>query len=159
MEVNCSAIPENLLEAELFGHEKGAFTDAKAQKKGLLEISHGGTLFLDEIGHMGPQLQVKLLKAIEEKTYRSNRIEERLQEMITEGTVLVDTEGNVEGQINGLAVLGSGDYEIREIQEIGIDRDLPVQAVPAPKIPLNMNRALAHLHSQEMDGYLFSGKF
>lgn len=70
VEVNCSAIPENLLEAELFGHEKGAFTDAKARKKGLLEISHGGTLFLDEIGHMGPQLQVKLLKAIEEKTFR-----------------------------------------------------------------------------------------
>jgi two-component system response regulator AtoC len=70
VEVNCSAIPENLLEAELFGHEKGAFTDAKAQKKGLLEISHGGTLFLDEIGYMSAQLQVKLLKAIEEKTFR-----------------------------------------------------------------------------------------
>ena len=70
VEVNCSAIPENLLEAELFGHEKGAFTDAKAQRKGLLEISHQGTLFLDEIGHMSAKLQVKLLKVIEEKTFR-----------------------------------------------------------------------------------------
>jgi two-component system response regulator AtoC len=70
VEVNCSAIPENLLEAELFGHEKGAFTDAKAQRKGLLETSHGGSLFLDEIGHMSAKLQVKLLKVIEEKTFR-----------------------------------------------------------------------------------------
>ena len=70
VEVNCTAIPETLLEAELFGHETGAFTDAKTQKQGLLEISHGGTLFLDEIGHMSPNLQVKLLKVIEDKAYR-----------------------------------------------------------------------------------------
>jgi DNA-binding NtrC family response regulator len=71
VEVNSSAIPENLLEAELFGHERGAFTDAKTQKRGLLEAAHGGTLFLDEIGHMSPNLQVKLLKVIEEKSYRA----------------------------------------------------------------------------------------
>ncbi len=70
VEVNCSAIPETLLEAELFVHARGAFTDAKAAKKGLLEISHGGTLFLDEIGHMSAKLQVKLLKVIEDKTFR-----------------------------------------------------------------------------------------
>jgi two-component system response regulator AtoC len=70
IEVNSSAIPESLLEAELFGHERGAFTDAKTQKKGLLELAHGGTLFLDEIGHMSPNLQVKLLKVIEEKSFR-----------------------------------------------------------------------------------------
>jgi transcriptional regulator with GAF, ATPase, and Fis domain len=70
VEVNCSAIPESLLEAELFGHAKGAFTDAKASKKGLLEISHEGTLFLDEIGHMSANLQVKLLKVIEDKAFR-----------------------------------------------------------------------------------------
>ena len=70
VEVNSSAIPDNLLEAELFGHERGAFTDAKMQKKGLMEAAHGGTLFLDEIGHMSPNLQVKLLKVIEEKSFR-----------------------------------------------------------------------------------------
>ena len=71
VEVNASAIPETLLEAELFGHERGAFTDAKTQKKGLLEAAYGGTLFLDEIGHMSPNLQVKLLKVIEEKAFRA----------------------------------------------------------------------------------------
>lgn len=70
VEVNCTAIPENLLEAELFGHEKGAFTDAKFSKKGLFEIADGGTLFLDEIGDMPLLLQAKLLKAIEEKRFR-----------------------------------------------------------------------------------------
>jgi len=70
VEVNSSAIPDALLEAELFGHERGAFTDAKTQKKGLMEVADGGTLFLDEIGQMSPNLQVKLLKVIEEKSFR-----------------------------------------------------------------------------------------
>jgi two-component system response regulator AtoC len=70
VEVNCSAMPETLLEAELFGYEKGAFTDAKSRKKGLLEIAEGGTFFLDEIGEMTQNLQVKILKAIEERRFR-----------------------------------------------------------------------------------------
>jgi DNA-binding NtrC family response regulator len=70
VEVNCSAIPGNLLESELFGYEKGAFTDAKVTKKGLFEIAHRGTIFLDEIGQMDPNLQVKLLNVIEYKTIR-----------------------------------------------------------------------------------------
>ncbi|MFB3923030.1 MAG: sigma-54-dependent transcriptional regulator [Terriglobia bacterium] len=68
--INCSAIPENLMEAELFGHERGAFTDAKAQKKGLFEIADGGTLFLDEIGEMSTYLQAKLLRVLEDQTIR-----------------------------------------------------------------------------------------
>jgi DNA-binding NtrC family response regulator len=70
IEINCAAIPASLLEAELFGYEKGAYTDAKAGKPGLFEAADGGTLFLDEIGHVDVAIQVKLLKAIEEKVVR-----------------------------------------------------------------------------------------
>lgn len=68
--INCSAIPENLLESELFGHEKGAFTDAKTMKKGMFELAHGGTLFLDEIPSMRLSLQPKLLRVLETQTFR-----------------------------------------------------------------------------------------
>ncbi len=65
--VNCAALSEHLLESELFGHEKGSFTGAVARKKGRFEIAHGGTIFLDEIGELSPSLQVKLLRALQEK--------------------------------------------------------------------------------------------
>ena len=70
IEINCAAIPSELLESELFGHEKGAFTDARAQKLGLMEMANGGTLFLDEIGELAPMLQVKLLRVLERRTFR-----------------------------------------------------------------------------------------
>ncbi|HXS09535.1 MAG TPA: sigma-54 dependent transcriptional regulator [Candidatus Krumholzibacteria bacterium] len=70
MEINCASVPENLLESELFGYEKGAFTDAKARKAGLVELAEGGTLFLDEIGEMGITLQSRLLRVLENKTFR-----------------------------------------------------------------------------------------
>jgi two-component system NtrC family response regulator len=70
--VNCGAIPENLLESELFGHEKGAFTGAHAQKRGKFELAHTGTLFLDEIGDLAPPLQLKLLRFLQD--HRIERI-------------------------------------------------------------------------------------
>jgi len=66
VKVNCGAIPENLLESELFGHEKGSFTGAHQQRKGRFEMAHGGTIFLDEIGDLSPALQVKLLRVLQE---------------------------------------------------------------------------------------------
>jgi DNA-binding NtrC family response regulator len=70
LEINCAAIPRELLESELFGYEKGAFTDARMQKNGLLELANGGTLFLDEVGEMPVILQVKILKVIEDMVFR-----------------------------------------------------------------------------------------
>jgi DNA-binding NtrC family response regulator len=70
MEINCASVPETLLESELFGYEKGAFTDAKSRKTGLVELAEGGTLFLDEIGEMGITLQSRLLRVLENKTFR-----------------------------------------------------------------------------------------
>jgi DNA-binding NtrC family response regulator len=70
MNITCSALPEQLLESELFGHERGAFTDARMQKRGLLESADGGTVFLDEIGEMVPGLQAKLLRFLEEKSFK-----------------------------------------------------------------------------------------
>ncbi len=68
--INCSAIPDSLLESELFGHEKGAFTDAKSKRKGLFQLAEKGTIFLDEIGDMPLSMQPKLLRAIQERSFR-----------------------------------------------------------------------------------------
>ncbi|MCL1792022.1 MAG: sigma-54 dependent transcriptional regulator [Peptococcaceae bacterium] len=70
VDINCASLPNNLLESELFGHEKGAFTGAHTGKAGLMEVANGGTLFLDEIGEMSKELQTKLLKALEQRSFR-----------------------------------------------------------------------------------------
>ncbi len=70
VEVNCAALPAPLLESELFGHERGAFTDAKTAKPGLFEVAQGGTMFLDEVDHLAPELQGKLLRALDQKSVR-----------------------------------------------------------------------------------------
>ena len=70
LEINCSALPENLVESELFGYERGAFTDARARKKGLAELADGGTLFLDEVGDMPPGTQPKVLRFLEDSRFK-----------------------------------------------------------------------------------------
>ena len=70
MEIDCASLPEQLIESELFGHERGAFTDARATKRGLFEVAHGGTIFLDEIGEMSPGTQARLLRALESRRFK-----------------------------------------------------------------------------------------
>jgi two-component system, NtrC family, response regulator AtoC len=96
LDVNCAALPENLLESELFGHEKGAFTDAVAQKLGLLELANGGTLFLDEIGEMALTVQVKLLRVLEKMIFR--RVG-GLQDVGVDVRIVAATNRNLAGQV------------------------------------------------------------
>jgi len=94
--ITCSALPEQLLESELFGHERGAFTDARQQKRGLFETADGGTVFLDEIGEMTPGLQAKLLRFLEEKTFK--RIG-GLTDIRVDVRVVAATHRNLEEQV------------------------------------------------------------
>lgn len=97
IEINCGALPENLLESELFGHEKGAFTDAKELKRGLFEIASGGTIFLDEIGELVPVLQVKLLRVVEDKSFM--RIG-GLRKITTDVRIIAATNKNLEDEVS-----------------------------------------------------------
>jgi two-component system NtrC family response regulator len=94
--INCGAIPENLLESELFGHEKGSFTGAHVQRKGLIETASGGTLFLDEIGELSAPLQVKLLRFLQEKTFQ--RVGGRL-EIQSDARVIAATNANLKESV------------------------------------------------------------
>jgi two-component system response regulator AtoC len=99
--ITASALPEQLLESELFGHERGAFTDARQQKRGLVEMGDGGTVFLDEIGEMTPGLQAKLLRFLEEKTFK--RVG-GLADIRVDVRVIAATNRNLEAEV------GSGKF-------------------------------------------------
>ncbi len=90
--INCAALPEQLIESELFGHEKGSFTDAKTDKKGVFEMAHGGSILLDEIGEMQPLLQTRLLRVLEQRTVR--RIGGK-QDIPIDATVFATTNSNL----------------------------------------------------------------
>jgi two-component system NtrC family response regulator len=94
--INCNAIPENLLESELFGHERGAFTGAHAQRKGHIESAAGGTLFLDEIGELPAAVQVKLLRFLQEKRFQ--RVGGR-QEIQSDTRVIAATNVNLQESV------------------------------------------------------------
>jgi DNA-binding NtrC family response regulator len=94
--INCAALPEQLIESELFGHEKGAFTDAKGEKKGIFEMADGGSILLDEIGEMRLDLQAKLLRVLEERKVR--RIGGR-QDIPIDTTVVATTNRNLEAAV------------------------------------------------------------
>jgi DNA-binding NtrC family response regulator len=96
MKINCSAIPSQLLESELFGHEKGAFTDAKGTKKGLLEMAHGGTVFLDEVGDLALSLQPKLLRFLES---RSLQRVGGLREIQVDARIIAATHRDLEAMV------------------------------------------------------------
>src|SRR5437870_13126631 len=95
--INCNAIPENLLESELFGHEKGAFTGAHIQRKGMMETASGGTLFLDEIGELPAAIQVKLLRFLQEQ--RLQRVGGR-QEIQVDTRLVAATNAHLKELIN-----------------------------------------------------------
>ena len=96
--ITCSALPEQLLESELFGHERGAFTDARQQKRGLFESADGGTIFLDEIAEMTQALQAKLLRFLEEKAFK--RVG-GLADMRVDVRVVAATNRDLEGEVKG----------------------------------------------------------
>ena len=118
VEINCSALPANLIESELFGHKRGAFTDAKEDKVGLFELANGGTLFLDEIGDMDIKLQSKLLKAIEERSFRrigcTNNIKVDVQ-------IIAATNANIFDSIN------NGDFRLDLYYRLSV---IPVEIAP-----------------------------
>ena len=95
--INCNAIPENLLESELFGHEKGSFTGATTQRIGLVETANGGTLFLDEIGELPLNIQVKLLRYLQEQRFQ--RVGGR-QELASDARVIAATNVDLKAGIN-----------------------------------------------------------
>ncbi len=103
MSINCGALPENLLESELFGHEKGAFTGAVRDKKGLFQEAHQGTLFLDEVGEMTPSMQVKLLRALQDRKIRK-------------------VGGNTEQEVDA-RIIAATNQDLRELIERGEFRE------------------------------------
>jgi len=138
--INCTALPETLLESELFGYEKGAFTDAKAEKKGIFELAQGGTILLDEIGDMKLSLQGKLLRVLEERTIR--RIGGQ-KEIPIEVTVISTTNRNLSETVE------KGEFRMDLFYRLNIFAlFLPPLRERKEDIPLLAQHYLTHFTSQ-----------
>ena len=123
LSVNCGALPEELLESELFGHERGSFTGAVREKKGLFREAHGGTLFLDEISEMSPAMQVKLLRALQEKKVRR-------------------VGGNAEESVD-VRIIAATNRDLKEQTETGLFREdlfYRINVIPLRLPPLRRRR-------------------
>ena len=116
--LNCSAIPETLLESELFGREPGGYTDARSQKKGLLEVAHGGTLVLDEIGDLSPGVQAKFLRVLEQQSFRRLG---GVQDITVDLRVVAATNRNLSGAVQ------SGTFRLDLFHRLSV-----IQIAPPP---------------------------
>ena len=157
--VNCAAIPSSLLESELFGHEKGAFTGAIATKPGLFELAHGGTLFLDEIGTMPLELQAKLLRSLESREIRrvggqrTHRIEVRLiaathgdlRSAIARGEFREDLFYRLNVVALTLPPLRERLQDVEQLAEVFLERLAATYALPVPPLTPALRAAL-HAH-------------
>jgi len=141
VKVNCSALPDNLLEDELFGHERGAFTDAKETRKGLFEMADGGSLFLDEIGEMSPALQPKLLRILEGEPFR--RVG-GTREIRVDVRIIAATNRDLSAMVEAGTFRKDLYYRLK-VMEIG----LPTLRQRREDIPLLVEHFIA-LHSREM---------
>jgi PAS domain S-box-containing protein len=145
--VNCGALPENLLESELFGYRKGAFTDAKTDKPGRFDRAAGGTLFLDEIGDVRPSVQVKLLRVLQEQVYEPLGSTEPVR---SEARILAATNRDLN------AMVASGEFRQDLYYRIHVmPLTLPALRERTEDIPLLVEHFIAHfgaLHKKTIDG-------
>jgi two-component system response regulator HydG len=160
VDVNCSALPSHLVESELFGHERGAFTDAHAAKPGLFEMAAGGTLFLDELGTFPIELQAKLLRALEEKEVRrvggtkSRKIDVRiiaatnanLQDAVRAGTFREDLFFRVSVITFSLPPLRERDGDVLIIAQHLLDHMAEQHGLPSPRLSPEAKSALSGYH-------------
>ena len=159
VEINCAAIPATLLESELFGHEKGAFTGAIATKPGLFELAHGGTLFLDEVATMPMELQTKLLRALESREIRrvggqrTHHIEVRviaathgdLRSAIARGEFREDLFYRLNVVALALPPLRERMQDVEQLAEVFLERLAATYALPVPPLTPALRAAL-HAH-------------
>ena len=160
VEVNCTALPANLLESELFGHERGAFTDAHAAKPGLFEVADGGTLFLDEIGHMALELQAKLLRALDDRQVRrvgamaSRKVDvrilaatnENLEQAVRAGTFRADLFFRLSVIALSLPPLRDRGEDVVRIAETLLGRLAAQYRLPAPRLDAAIRGTLLGYH-------------